>query len=1137
MKNTSSKEKKSKIGVLCLLALITTLTLPSSIRGSKILYKMGDVTKGDRRFIYPSREMKHKPIGGFLKDIPQIKIEPRIEFLRSHDEKCKHGKRGHFESHNQAFFYCGDKKVEISNPTKAGQRESFTISEAPIESDVLFMLPLGGTNEVAIITKLTSTKGHYEIYLKSKKLGYKFEPETTDAAYQEASNLRAFIPAKNSKKDGKEIYFYAVGSTNVYQFKLDASDSKSATTKIDLKTEIKDKHEKLSKVENFLVSESYITFAGYEDGQSFIFTCPASPTETNQLKTCVKEEVYKVSKDTRVWGYREKQEYMNVVIWHKDTTNSKLTVKIGYFVSSKEETRNKLGEYTIDNSHIEGKTGVEIDDVHFQDNYVRLSFRDKDHVLSIWNVWSHSTKEAQRTKASLPAGITSLVFMAPDYYIGVRAHFEYNFNFLNFVFDPSNLQAEKFQHDIVCSKSDGTHVDYDFQANIVKPTDVKFAASTNSKSVKIKAVKNTLVEYNLPELNFRGNNLMYSITSEKSDKVNLMAEKYFNVISDKEDKIEILDDLFGQSIKGNGFSIHSCELDVDVSLKANCKRIGEEVKYTGAKESELKILAQVNNIEGIFTVFEGKDSKLGLGIYYKAKSVLEPISEIDVKNDLGGDGIPDFVTLGTLKKIVYLYIAKDTKMIKMNFKQGSGQTKDIYDIKDLIPTSKGKVCKAESLKMANFYDEKHELTHRSFVTYNCGAENVIVDMRSRSDMREILNYENKKVKTCVTKAGIIHADITSTEQHMAYMIRSENGERIDYEFSSFDVKTVNNLICDHPGEGHILVQGKNKAGKDVILMLNLQKTDPLDLIYTRFDDPYSPSKAIQSSRFNQYFIFTFTDSSGNKKYLLVNTMDKELLIKADDNFKIEFRAGIYNQPKSDNDFTVAITVETTTVPETKIIQRPNKFSDFDKKGIYDLDDFFVPTGPANEFKVDIPESLSKDKKVVSLFEGKRTVIEDNKKDVNFPSSQEMSLEYADGRYVIMRSNEYETEVHEIITSTSPATTNKIFEIEESCMKMSFSARNGQGTIYLSCPNSNDVIIHIKIEGDKIVEDGFKFLPPSTKSSVVHLDKRLAVVAKTFRRGTSKVTFKFEPFEVPEKSKGGKEYLEPKFQYEIEESKK
>lgn len=106
---------------------------------------------------------------------------------------------------------------------------------------------------------------------------------------------------------------------------------------------MKDKHEKLTKVENFLVSENYITFAGYEDGQSYIFTCPGSTTEANQFKNCVKEEVYKVSKDTTVWGYREKQEYMNVIIWHNDKTNGKNMMQIGYFVSTKMRLRTNLG--------------------------------------------------------------------------------------------------------------------------------------------------------------------------------------------------------------------------------------------------------------------------------------------------------------------------------------------------------------------------------------------------------------------------------------------------------------------------------------------------------------------------------------------------------------------------------------------------------------------------------------------------------------------------------------------------------------------------------------------------------------------------------------------------------------------------
>lgn len=1132
--NTKKRYKRNLIHYrqYALHLILLLLTMPLATKSQKILFNMGDVTKGDRRFIYPSRQMIHKPIGGFLKDIPQIKIEPRSVFLRSHNEKCVKPARGHFESHNQVFWYCGDKTIEISDPTKSGQRETFKISDAPVITDILFLLPLSKSGEVAIISKLTSKVGEYEIYLKDKKLAYKFVPDVKDSNFRDAKKLGAIIPTKNSGKK-QEIYFYAEGSTIVYQFKLDAKDSTSATKKIDIKTELKIKHEKLTKIENFLVSENYLTFAGYEDGQSYIFTCPGSKTETHQLKTCVKEEIYKVSKNIKVWGYREKKEYMNVIIWINDKSNGVNKMQIGYFESEKEKTRNKLGEYLISKNVEEGKEGIYLGDIHFQNNYVRLSFRDKTKIVSIWNVWSNSKKTAQRTRALIPAGMTELVFIAPDFYIGIKKHFEHNYNFLNFVFDPSNIKSEKFQHDIVCSKPDGTHVDYNFQANLVNPTDVQFAASSNSKQVKIKAVLGTMVEYTIPEVNFRGNNLMFSIESAKKNKVNLVAEKYFEMKSDKNAKIEILDDLFGQSFNKDAYSFHSCELDIDVSLKATCKIIGSEIKYKGAVGGNMKVLAQLNSVKGIYTVFEGKDSKLGLGIYEKSKSTLEDITEIDVKSDLGGDGKPDFIALEQFKKNIYLYVGKGSVIVRMKFKNDSGQVKQTFDISKMVPTNKGKNCKPIELRVANFFNEKLEFIRRSYVTFNCGDVNTIVEMLTPKNMKEILNYDNKKVKTCVTKAGIIHADISQT-QHDAYIIRSENMEKINYELGSFNVKTITNLICDHPGEGHVLVQAKDSSNKEIVLMLNIQEVDPLNLIYTRFESPYSDLKKVQTSRYHDYYVLTFTNTKNEKKYLVINTFDKEMRIKADENFKIQFRAGIYNKPKSDKDFTVDIQVETTKVPETKIVQRPNKFSTFDKKGIYDLDDFFLATGPVKDFKVEIPESLKKGSKVVSLYPNKRSEIEDNKKDINFPSSQETTMSYSDGRFVVMRSNEYETEIYEIITSTNPPTNNIIMSFEESCREMTFSARANVGSVYLSCPEGVDIIVNVKVENGKLVRDGMGFIELSKTSRVVHLDGKTAAVAKSRRSGKS--TFSFELYTVPDKNKVSKVFLKPKFKNDIEESK-
>lgn len=1139
---SETKKKKNSVFKIRRTTAITAIALlaifSSPLLSAKITFNMGDVTRGDRRLIYPSREMPHKPIGGFLNNIEAIRSEPRIEFYRNHNESCSFPTRGHFDSHMRVFWYCGSKTLEISNPIMFGQRTQLSITSAPIMQDVMFLLPLGNsTDSLAIVTKITSKPGEYQVYLNNKKVPYNFIPPTADAPFKDPKKIQAIIPAKNAKKY-EEIYFYAEGSLNIYQFKLNATDSKTSTKPINLKTDLKVKHEKLMKIENFFVSENYITFSGYEDGQSFIFSCPGDVKAQHQMAGCLKEEVYKSSSNTTVWGFRQTSQHINLMIRTVDKAANKSKMSIGYFESYKTPKANKMSDYLIDTSQAENSPDAQLGDIHFQNNYLRLSFKNKTNVISIWNVWSHSSKPPQRTRTYFNDKryeIKELIFTAPDFYLGIQSHYEINFKFLNFIFDPSKIKGISFQHDIICSRPDGSHIDYDFQATVVNPTDVKFASSQNLKTVKIKAIKGTTIEYNLPELNFRGNNLMYSVKSPKQSLVNLVAEKFFEVKSEGNAQIDIMDDLIGQSINGQGFSLHSCELMIDNAVKANCTRIGKEENYANSNAPKLVVLSQINTVDAIYSVFKGKGSNIGLGIYYKVKSNLEAISQIDLKTDLLGDGVPDYVTLGTFQGVANLYAGKGTRIVKYSLKKGS-KAKETYDIAPSMPSSKGKDCKPIGMKVSNFYENQITLRHRAYITFNCGAENVIVDMRKPNQIREIMKYDTKKIKTCVTKSGIIHADLTKA-QHMLYLVKGGNGEVIDYEVSSFNVKSITNLICDHPGEGHILATGVDKAGKKVVLMLNVDKFDPLDLIYSRFEDPFPDTIAIKLARYNDYFILTFISAKGERKYLLINCFDKEVIIKADETFSAEFRAGIYGKPETDNDFVVKINVETQEIPVTKVIQKTNKFSAFDKKGIYDLDDFFLPSGPVKSFKVNIPESLLKSNKVTLLYNQKRAEMVGQKKDVTFASAQEMSMDYSDGRYLVMRSNEFQTEVYEILANATPVTENLIMFVQNSCNKMSYSGRANQGTVYMSCPHSSDIIIHVKVQNGKLVQDGFKYLEPSRVSSVVHLDQRLAVVAKSARIGTSKVTFKFQPYEVPDaKNSGGMEFLKPKFSYNIEESK-
>ena len=96
-------------------------------------------------------------------------------------------------------------------------------------------------------------------------------------------------------------------------------------------------------------------------------------------------------------------------------------------------------------------------------------------------------------------------------------------------------------------------------------------------------------------------------------------------------------------------------------------------------------------------------------------------------------------------------------------------------------------------------------------------------------------------------------------------------------------------------------------------------------------------------------------------------------------------------------------------------------------------------------------------------------------------------------YILFRSNEFETEVTEVFKGGS----NSLYYIQEPCEDISFSKRGSYATVVLSCPKFRDVIIHISQSGtEHLKRENVRFSRPSTLSSVAHIDKGIAVMAKT-----------------------------------------
>lgn len=70
-----------------------------------------------------------------------------------------------------------------------------------------------------------------------------------------------------------------------------------------------------------------------------------------------------------------------------------------------------------------------------------------------------------------------------------------------------------------------------------------YSQDSNNKA-SISAIEGTLIEFQIPEINFRGNNIRYEVDNLKDHGI-MISKNTFNVVSEpKTDKVELLDDLF-----------------------------------------------------------------------------------------------------------------------------------------------------------------------------------------------------------------------------------------------------------------------------------------------------------------------------------------------------------------------------------------------------------------------------------------------------------------------------------------------------------------------------------------------------------------------------------------------------------------
>ena len=217
---------------LLFLCLILGASMVSALETKQ--FRLGSVSPNDKKFIYPTEGNEFIPLGDSVnsnyKDI--ITIEPRLSFMRYHDEKCISPVRGLFDNHDEIYWFCAnaDPKaagtVVMGKPEKPGHRSPVTFSALPSKDDFALLVSLTEKDKVLVVAK-TATAGEYEIYEQTKgKLAGKIVCGS-ETQYHDATKLRAMIPAKGANKP-EEVYFFferVKGATKIFKFKLDKDTS------------------------------------------------------------------------------------------------------------------------------------------------------------------------------------------------------------------------------------------------------------------------------------------------------------------------------------------------------------------------------------------------------------------------------------------------------------------------------------------------------------------------------------------------------------------------------------------------------------------------------------------------------------------------------------------------------------------------------------------------------------------------------------------------------------------------------------------------------------------------------------------------------------------------------------------------
>jgi hypothetical protein len=408
------------------------------------------------------------------------------------------------------------------------------------------------------------------------------------------------------------------------------------------------------------------------------------------------------------------------------------------------------------------------DKVHLVRDQARISWKKTNqNIVNVWDIrWTEGTdlNRAQITVVKMPEedalAFKELVFIYPDYIVGLRDNFEYNYNHFAYIFEAAKLsdsqKANKEKDQIltfnVLTRS-GIVQEMTLSFQITESTQFKTYTLEDVYNQQINAVSGTTIEFQVPHLNFRGNNLDYKTNLD--NKGLLVFKNPFTITKDPKDTttttIEILDELYGQSFSADGKiqTFHICDTIITTDVKVSCSVPVASTK-PATFTTKLVPKSQVSSLFGIYTAFEDSSSvdKYKVSFYAK-KPIGDKVDEVtflDVDFGVfGGDQKTSrpIISMSIKDQKVILIGLRGSEIVQIEIGVGLVAEKKSVDFKDYIPSFKGKNCTPVDISRADFQDSTSEnvliLVNRSYITYDCknqdGSNSVrsIVDWRAKQD--------------------------------------------------------------------------------------------------------------------------------------------------------------------------------------------------------------------------------------------------------------------------------------------------------------------------------------------------------------------------------------------------------------------